>query len=111
MLLNIIDGLGTPQVVVTQSQDTPTDRSGVIEASDAPTTVMTENSARSGWLVQNRGLSNMWINDIGGDASEDDEASFLLKPGMSFPPPGYPVTTGIITIAGDEDEPFAAREW
>lgn len=111
MLLSVKDGNGDAAIVCVQSQETPNaDASGTILAPNASQALMAANPDRAGWLFQNTSSGNMTLNDIGVDAT--DPSSFLIGAGQYFPPPGYPVTTGSITVAGpDAGATFVVREW
>lgn len=117
MILQVADGNGILQQICVQSVGTPTDRSGTIVTSGASQVLMDAvpdgaELPRSGWLVQNNSQTgfSMQINEIGSDA-DTSPTSIYLAPGAFFPPPGYPVTQGEITIAGQSGDNYAAREW
>lgn len=110
MLLNVKDSAGDTQIVVVQAQENPSDASGVIVADGVSQTLVGAFAERSGFLIQNLSVENpMYINEIGGDATSP--GSFMLVPRAFFPPPGYPVPTGDINIAGSMGDRYAARVW
>lgn len=109
MQLNVIDGNGSPQVVCVQSVGLPIDRSGTITAANASQQLLAVNGLRSGWLLQNQSDAPILVNDLGGNPLT---TAIIVWPGQSFPPPNYPVTTGIVNIACTEQgAAFAAREY
>lgn len=113
MLIDILDGNGTLQRVIVQGQESPTDRSGLVLVTDVAQDVMIENADRSGWFLQNLGSNVMYVNDLGVAAYPivEGTGSFTLQPGESFPPAGYAISTGPLSILGTADDVFLAREW
>jgi hypothetical protein len=109
MLLTVKDGQGSTHAIVVQAQETPTDRSGQIDAPATSQTVMVANPSRSGWHFQNIGTSNMTLSELDADATAP--GSWVIVPNGSFPPPGYPVSTNAVTVAGAAGQAFVAREW
>jgi hypothetical protein len=115
VILQVVDANGVTQAIVAQAPATPTDRSGTILATGVSQVLMDPPAAgvtRAGWLVQNKSTTGntMQINDLGNPA-DASPSSVDLAPGASFPPPGYPVTQGEITITGNIGDNFMAREW
>lgn len=110
MIVAVLDGNGVLRSIVLQAQGTPIDRSGIILFGNGTDVVMPANAARSGWLIQNQSAtgSTMLVNEVGGDPMLD---GYLLAPGAIFPPPGYPVPVGAITVAGAVNDHYFAREW
>lgn len=118
MLLNVLDALSNPQVVVTASQigpvTTAADQSGTIAATGVAQTLMAGNAQRSGWVVQNQGTNDMWINEIGQNAASTgapNNGSVRLGPGEVWPPPLQPVPTVSISILGTGGDFYMAREY
>lgn len=114
-VIQVVDANGALQQVCVQSPTTPLDRSGTIVATNVSQILMdamASGSTRGGWIVQNNGTSGgtLQINDTGNPADQSP-SSIYLAPGEFFPPPGYPVTQGEITIAGTIGDNFMAREW
>jgi hypothetical protein len=115
MILQVVDANGVLQTVCAQAPETPSDKSGTITVNNA-TQVLMDPAApgvtRSGWIVQNNGASGdlMFINDLGSDA-DTSPTSVQLAHGQFWPPPGYPVPQGQISIAGTAGDSFMAREW
>ncbi len=111
MLLTVLDSTGATKTVCVQSQGSGTDRSGTISIASTSQQLMAANGSRSGWFVQNTTLNvPMTVNELGGDAT--NASSVVLNFGDVFPPPGYPVSTGIINIAcGTPGATFVAREY
>lgn len=113
--MQVVDANNVTQDIVVQIPVTPTDRSGTIQATDVSQVLMdavAEGSFRAGWIVQNKSQTGttMQVNDLGDDADQSP-TSIDLAPGESWPPPGYPVTQGPISIAGAAGDNFMAREW
>lgn len=116
MQIQVVDANNIIQNVIWQAPGTPTDRSGtysgasqiVLDAIDPASGVV-----RGGYLFQNRSVSStiVQINDIGGAADNVSPTCIDVPPGGTFPPPGYPVTQGEVTVIGPAGESFAAREW
>lgn len=111
MIVTVLDGNGQPVNVLWNAQATPTDRSGTITDTLTSQEVMPATAARAGWLFQNVSLTGnaMLLSELGEDAAV--AATWHLDPGDSFPPPGYPVPTGAITVAGTAGDAYTAREW
>lgn len=112
-VVQIPDINGQPEQVCFQQPGTPTDRSGTCTgtALDLLDPVPT-GQTRGGWIVQNCGVSatTMTINDIGSPA-DLGPSCVQLAPGQFWPPPGYPVTQGGVSILGMIGDNFMAREW
>lgn len=118
MIVTILDGQGAPHVVVWQGQgDLVTDFSGnllpaSVGGAAAPQPVAVANSLRAGFLFQNtsRNAMLLWENGNGTVGSP-----WVINSGAFFPPPGYPVPTGIIAVQGSVDsvqgDTFTYREW
>ena len=89
------------------------DQSGKITATAVVQVALAANKSRSGYLIQNRGDSAMYVNDLGtaGVAVDSDNGSFMIQPGAFFPPIGYPISVGEISIIGTIGNGFTVREW
>lgn len=113
MLINVLDAAGIAQKLIVHGQEAPLDHSGVIAATAVAQTALAANSLRSGYVIQNRGAAAMYVNDLGAAtvAVGANAGSFAIQPGAFFPPVGYPVTTGAISIIGTINDGFAVREW
>jgi hypothetical protein len=109
MLLQIKDGAGATHTIIVQAQDTVNDRSGAIDADAVSQTVMAANLNRSGFYFQNVSTHNMTLNELGIDATAT--GAWVIPPNGTFPPPGYPVSTDAINVAGTLGDVFIAREW
>lgn len=109
MKLNVLDASGVPQQLLVKGLEAITDRSGSIAATGISQIIIAANSARSGFLIQNRSLNPMHINDLG--TASVGASSFTLAPGECFPPAGYPITTNAIHLLGTVSDIFSAREW
>lgn len=111
MQYNVVDRSNNPLTVIVQGLDPVTDHSGQIAATGTSQPLLQANAARSGFLIQNRSTTGnaMVVNEMGNDAIAF--ASWLLNPGDTFPPPGYPVQIGPVTIAGNIGDAYTCREW
>lgn len=109
MLLTVLDGLGVSQKVIAVGQEAPVDKSGVIAATGVAQVAIDANAFRSGFVIQNTGANAMRVNELG--AASVGAGSFSIAPGAFFPPAGYPVSTGAISIVGTAGDIFVAREW
>ena len=116
MILWVKDGNGVNQQVCVQSPtDTITDSSGTLTAtgdSEILLDPVPEGFVRAGWFFQNNGDSGaeMLINEIGGEAQEGPSV-FHVVHGATFPPPGYPVPQGQISVSGVQGDSYACRQW
>jgi len=113
MLLNIVDGTGFPQKIIVEGQETIADQSGVIAATTTPQVMVAANANRSGVIMQNDGTQNMIINDMGNAVSPTvaGNGSFVVTPGSYWPPAGYPVSTGAISVSGTSGDTYTCRTW
>lgn len=109
MLLNVLDSAGVAQKVVVAGQEAVVDRSGSIALSDVAQTAIAANVYRSGFFIQNKGANPMYINELGTATAVG--GSITIPAGASFPPAGYPVSTGAISILGTAGDIYTAREW
>jgi hypothetical protein len=90
---------------------TKTDRSGTITAGATAQTLMSANSSRLGWQLQNNSVGDIWFNELGSTAVEN-QPSFKLAPGDSYESPVGATTTAAISIIGSTTgQAFTAREW
>lgn len=113
MLLKVLDGNGIPQTLVTAAQEAPTDGSDTIVATGVAQPLLVANSLRSGWLMQNRGSNPMYVNELATSAVAvaAGDGAFVVPVNGYFPPPGFPVSTGAVSIMGTIGDGFALREW
>ena len=114
MLLNVVDGQGFPQKIIAVGQETVVDVSGVIAATGVSQVLIPANPYRSGFIMQNCSDDFMYVNDLGNAAAPPETAnngSFVVAAGAFFPPPGYPISTGAISISGTINDTFTARAW
>lgn len=109
MLLKVTDAAGVLQQVIVSAQEAPVSHSGAIIATGVQQTFIAANLLRSGYYVQNLGANVMYINDLG--VAAVGAGSFAIAPNGVFPPQGYPVSTGAISILGTINDAFTAREW
>lgn len=114
MLLVVVDGNGNQQTIIAQGQqlvDTVTDFSSAIEVTGQTQTISPPNPARSGIYFQNNGQHPMQINDAGNAGAETEPASFVVYPGGTWPPLGYPIPVGAINVSGTAGDAFVEKEW
>lgn len=115
MLVKIIDGAGLLQEgLYWASVGVPTDHSGAIVDGALAQELMPANADRSGWLVMCIGPGAIYVNEVGEEATDvvsSGDGSVVLAPGQSFPPCGYPIVQGAISIFGPTGTTFVAREW
>jgi len=109
MLLQILDGNGTQQTIIAHGQEAVLDSSGTINATGIAQVAMLQNAQRSGWIMQNCGVNQQIVNELG--AAAVGSGSFIVQPGEFFPPANFPVTTGIISIMGTIGDAFTMRQW
>ena len=111
MLLQVLDGNSALQQVIVHAQEAQTDKSGTIAVTAQSQLVLAANTTRSGWVIQNRGVNPMYINDLGAAASTGP-GSFVVQPGGFFPPyPGHPISTTAVEILGTAGDAYTVREW
>lgn len=119
MLVIILDGQGEPHQVAWQGQDQINDFSAALGAGNvgaAPQflTIAPANALRAGWLFQNTSANAMLLNELGVVPAVVAQ-SWVINSGEAFPPPGYPIPTGAIQVAGaaasQQGDAFAYREW
>jgi hypothetical protein len=117
MLVTLADAAGASHIVTWQGQDQINDASGSLQAgavgnNAVPQQVLAANVLRAGWLFQNTSQHAMLLLELSGSAIT---SSWVINSGGFFPPPGYPIPTGIIEVQGTADsqlgDSFAAREW
>ena len=113
MLINVLDAAGVAQKLVVHGQEAAVDRSGIITATGAAQSALAANVLRSGYMIHNRGVAVMYVNDLGAAAVavSANAGSFMIQPGATFPPPGYPLTTGEVSIMGTINDGYMIREW
>ena len=110
MLLVVLDGIGISQTLIVAGQEAVVDRSGSIAATAVAQQLLAPNSMRSGFILQNLSSVNpLYINDLG--AATTTGGSFAVPPGAFFPPQGYPVSTGALSVLGTAGSIYSAREW
>ena len=118
MLVQITDYQGVPHWVTWQGRDQILDYSGSLGAGAvgpeaAPQQIAPANAGRAGWLFQNASANPVLLVEIAVDAIAT--SAWTVYPGAFFPPPGYPIPTGAISVQGSptsvEGDAFAYREW
>jgi len=115
MLLQVQDGQGTPQTVITAGQETVTDLSGVITATGGSQVLASASTGRSGWFFQNQGVNNMFINELGAAATEvpaQDAGSICVPPlGILRAPADAPVTVAQLNVVGTSGDAYVFHQW
>lgn len=109
MLLNILDANGQPQTIISPAQEAVVDHSGTINLTGQTQVAMEANALRSGWIMQNIGASVIYVNELG-DA-DTLPGTFRVESGAFFPPPGFPLTTGAVSVTGTTGNGYTMREW
>jgi hypothetical protein len=109
MLMTVIDGNGVSQAVIVSTQEAITNKSGSITATGVAQDAAVANALRSGCRFQNVGSNPMYFNDL--EAAAVGEGSFIVGVGEYWPPVGYPVSTGAISVLGTVGDAFTGREW
>ena len=116
MLVTILDGQGLPHEVAWQGQDQINDLSGALVAAMVGggavlTQIAPANALRAGWLFQNTSVNAMILNEVNNTMT----SSWVVNPGQFFPPPGYPIPVGVISVMGTATsavgDAFCYREW
>ena len=91
---------------------TKTDQSGIITLGGLSQLLMSANSARRGWSIQNKSVNNMWFNDLGFDANPSANNSTYLPPGAYYESENNGASISSISIVGDvTNSQFVAKEW
>ena len=123
MLVQILDGQGEPHWVTWQGQDQIDDFSGTLGVDAvgpdavpqviAPANAGPPPAGRAGWLFQNTSANPMLLVEIVVESVA--VSAWTVYPGEFFPPAGYPVPTGAISVQGSpssvEGDAFVYREW
>lgn len=107
MLLNVVDSGGFTQKIVVAGQEAIVDKSGSIAVTGVAQNVSVANANRSGFFFQNIGANVMYLNDLGAATT----STFVVPVNGTFPPHGYPVSTGAWSVLGTVGDKFVAREW
>lgn len=113
MLLKVTDQAGVTQTIVASAQEAVVDDSGTIVATGTAQTLLAANVLRSGWVMQNRGVNPMYVNEIATAATavSANDGSFIVQPGAFFPPVGYPLSTGAVSVLGTIGDAYVVRAW
>ncbi len=113
MLINVLDAAGVSQKLTVHGQEAAVDHSGIITATGTAQVALAANALRSGYFIQNRGVNPMYVNELGTAvvAVSTNAGSVAIAPGSTFPPLGYPLSTGAISIIGTINDSFVVREW
>lgn len=121
-LVTVIDGNGAPQEVSVPQPGTAGDASGVVAANlpsgPGPYTYQqllpaATAPSRAGWWVRNRGTDPLYVSEDGTVPSSTNPTSVVVFAGELFPPPGvgYPITQGVIYVAGTAGGAFSCKAW
>lgn len=106
-LIPALDGDGNEVTIYVQGQGATNDFSGMIAATDESQEAAAANPNRGYLYFENQGAHTMALNDLG-DATLP--SAFLVAPGQSWPPPGYPIPITAINVSGTAGEAFLYRE-
>lgn len=109
MLINIKDSRGIEQEVSVRGVESVADKSSTITTTNTSQQVMAANPLRSGFLIQNTGLNNMWVRE--GSAATSNGSSILLTPGATFSSFSFPLIQSALSIYGTANDSYCAREW
>ena len=87
-----------------------TDRSGTITSGGAAQVLAAANAARTGFLIQNVSVGDLWINSL--TTAVAAQPSIWLPAGSyyEYPSTGVPLTA-ISIFGATTGQAFAAREW
>jgi hypothetical protein len=110
MLMEVLDGNGNPLSICVQTQEPTVDFSDVLAAGDTSQLCAAANANRAGLYFQNKGAHAMTLNDVG-NAGSAEPSAYIVAPGQSWPPPGYPIPITAINVAGTLGEAYLYREW
>ena len=87
-----------------------TDRSGTIATGGAAQVLMSANTQRRGFSVQNVSSGDLWFSAVGTAAAS--QPSFRLPPNAMYENPYSTTATTEISIFGaTTGQAFSAREW
>lgn len=122
MLLSVVDANGAPQQVAVPSPGTAADGSGPVAPNlplGGPFTyqvllpAVAVGAVRGGWFIVNRATNPMYVTEDGSVPGPANIAASVVYPGQMFPPPGvgYPITQGVIYVAGTIADPFGSKNW
>ena len=110
MKLSILDGTGASQTILTAAQEAVVDHSSTIAATGTPQNALVANVNRSGYFFQNLSATNpMYLNELG--IATTGSGSIKVPAGGTFPPAGYPVSTGALSILGTAADGYTCSEW
>lgn len=110
MKLQILDGSGIAQTIIAATQEAVVDHSSTITVTNTAQNALAANANRSGYFFQNLSTVNpMYLNELG--TATAVQGSIKIPPGGTFPPAGYPVSTGALSVLGTAADPFTCREW
>jgi hypothetical protein len=91
---------------------TKVDRSGAIALGGQAQQLMAANPDRRGWSFQNKSNSNLWFNDVGGNADPVASSSTYLPPGSYYESEPGGASVAAISLVGDvTGAQFVAKEW
>lgn len=87
------------------------DRSGTVTLGGTAQTLMSENSPREGFMVQNTSAGDLWINELGGTAAATQPA-IKIAAGQTYETPANLPCPYVVSIFGvTTAQAFTAREW
>ena len=93
------------------STATLTSRSGTITAGGTAQSLMTANTARKGWFIQNNSTGDLWVNRFGGTAIAG-QPSIRIPAGKLYETPAGGSGGNALSIFGaTTGQDFTAGEW
>lgn len=119
-LLEIVDANGAPQVVSVPQPGTAADASALIApnlpSGPGPYTyqqLLPANPVRAGWWIRNRSADIMYVTEDGSVPGAANLTAIAVYPGEVFPPPGvgYPITQGVVYVAGTAGDEYSCKVW
>lgn len=87
------------------------DRSGTITTGGTAQTLMVENSAREGFMVQNNSTGDLWINELGNTAAASQPAIKIASGQIYETVQGQPCLYAVSIFGATTAQAFTAREW
>lgn len=109
-LVTLVDPSGEPYTAGAPAAGALTDRSGTVTTGGTAQQIMSSNSSRKGFSVQNVSTGDLWIRETGTAAA--GQPSLKLTAGTYFETPAGYGSTGAVSIYGaTTGQAFTAREW
>jgi hypothetical protein len=90
---------------------TLTDRSSTITTGGTQQTLMSTNSSRHGFMVENTSNGDLWINELGSSAVQASPSIKIASGNLYESPVGGASTAAISIIGATTGQSFTSREW